>query len=51
MKFLGDLESDVLRDRLAAIAIDRPVFITCIARSGTTLLHRSALPRASVLFA
>lgn len=38
MKVLGDLESDVLRDRLAAIAIDRPVFITGVARSGTTLL-------------
>jgi len=38
MKLLGDLESDMLRDRLAAIAIDRPVFIAGVARSGTTLL-------------
>ena len=38
MKILGDLESDVLRDRLAAIAIDRPVFIAGVARSGTRLL-------------
>jgi len=38
MKILGDFESDMLRDRLDAIAIDRPVFIAGVARSGTTLL-------------
>jgi sulfotransferase family protein len=38
MKFLGDVETDLLGERLDAIAIDRPVFITGLARSGTTLL-------------
>jgi Sulfotransferase family len=38
MKLLGDLETDLLGDRLEAIPIDRPVFITGLARSGTTLL-------------
>jgi hypothetical protein len=38
MRILGDLETDLLRDRLASIPIDRPVFITGLARSGTTLL-------------
>lgn len=38
MKMLGDLETDLLGDRLASIRIDRPVFITGLARSGTTLL-------------
>jgi len=38
MKLLGDIETDMLRDRLAAIRIDRPVFIAGVARSGTTLL-------------
>ncbi len=38
MKFLGDIESDMLGDRLSAIPIDRPVFIAGVARSGTTLL-------------
>jgi Sulfotransferase family len=49
MKFLGDLETDVLRDRLAAIAVDRPVFIAGVARSGTTLLLNllSQLPRVA----
>lgn len=38
MKFLGDVETDMLGSRLDDIAIDRPVFITGLARSGTTLL-------------
>ena len=38
MKLLGDVESDCLGERLDAIRIDRPVFITGLARSGTTLL-------------
>ena len=38
LKLLGDIETDLLGDRLDAIAIDRPVFITGLARSGTTLL-------------
>jgi Sulfotransferase family len=38
LKLLGDLESDALRDRIEVIALDRPVFITGLARSGTTLL-------------
>jgi Sulfotransferase family len=38
MKLLGDIETDILGYRLAAIPIDRPVFITGLARSGTTLL-------------
>jgi Sulfotransferase family len=49
MKILGDLESDMLRDRLATIAIDRPVFIAGVARSGTTLLLNllSQLPQVA----
>jgi len=35
---LGDLESAMLRSRLQKIAIDRPIFIAGIARSGTTVL-------------
>lgn len=38
MKLLGDIETDLLGDRLEAIPIDRPVFISGLARSGTTLL-------------
>jgi hypothetical protein len=38
MKLLGDLETDMLADRLAGIEVDRPVFIAGVARSGTTLL-------------
>lgn len=38
MKLLGDIETDLLGDRLDAITIDRPVFIAGLARSGTTLL-------------
>ena len=49
MKFLGDIETDMLRDRLAAIPIDRPVFIAGVARSGTTLLLNllSRLPQVA----
>ena len=35
---LGDLETEMLGRRLASIRIDRPVFITGLARSGTTVL-------------
>jgi hypothetical protein len=38
LKLLGDLETDWLRSRLDQIALDRPVFITGLARSGTTIL-------------
>jgi hypothetical protein len=38
MKLLGDIETDLLRERLETIPIDRPVFIAGLARSGTTLL-------------
>lgn len=37
-RHLGDLETDLLGERLAAIRIDRPVFVTGLARSGTTVL-------------
>ena len=37
-RHLGDLETDLLGQRLAAIPIDRPVFVTGLARSGTTIL-------------
>ena len=35
---LGDMESTVLRRKLQQVAIERPVFVAGIARSGTTLL-------------
>ncbi len=35
---LGGFESRVLGDRLAAAAIDRPIYSTGLARSGTTIL-------------
>jgi hypothetical protein len=38
LKKFGDLESDIMRRRLSAPPIERPVFITGLARSGTTLL-------------
>jgi hypothetical protein len=46
LKLLGDLETDLLRSRLDEIALDRPVFITGLARSGTTILLNvfSSLP-------
>lgn len=37
-KKVGDLETEQHRDALAAIAIDRPVCIAGIARSGSTIL-------------
>jgi hypothetical protein len=37
---LGEWESRLLANRLAAVPIDRPVFITGLARSGTTILLR-----------
>jgi Sulfotransferase family len=46
LKLLGDLETDILRSRLDDIEVDRPVFITGLARSGTTTLLNifSSLP-------
>lgn len=46
LKLLGDLETDLLRSRLDEIKLDRPVFITGLARSGTTILLNvfSSLP-------
>ena len=38
LKALGDVETDVLGDRLASDPIDRPVFIAGLARAGTTIL-------------
>jgi hypothetical protein len=35
---LGDLETDLLQARLDSIALDRPVFITGLARCGSTIL-------------
>jgi hypothetical protein len=37
-KVLADLETDFVARRLHAVAIDRPVFLTGLARSGTTIL-------------
>lgn len=37
---LSDVENVLYRDTLSAIAIDRPVFITALPRSGTTILLR-----------
>jgi hypothetical protein len=37
-KVLADLESDFVARRLECVAIDRPVFLTGLARSGTTIL-------------
>ena len=38
LKLLGEMETDALGAKLAAIPIDRPVFISGLARSGTTIL-------------
>jgi hypothetical protein len=38
LRRFGDLESDLVRARLSAVPIDRPIFITRSTRSGTTLL-------------
>ena len=35
---LGNLESSVLRDEIESVAIDRPVYVTSLARSGTTIV-------------
>jgi hypothetical protein len=47
LKLLGDVETDFLRPQTRAIHIDRPVFITGLARSGTTILLNlfSSLPK------
>lgn len=38
LRAIGDLESDLLAGRLRGIAIDKPVFVTGLARSGTTMM-------------
>ena len=37
-KVLADLETDFVAERLQSVSIDRPVFLTGLARSGTTIL-------------
>ena len=37
-KWLGNLESRVLRERIEAVPIDRPVYVAGLARSGSTIL-------------
>jgi len=37
-KVLADLETDFVAQRLESVSIDRPVFLTGLARSGTTIL-------------
>lgn len=46
LKLLGDLETGYLRRRMDGIELDRPVFITGLARAGTTILLNlfSSLP-------
>lgn len=39
-RVVGDWETCFLAGRLAALAIDRPVFVTGLARAGTTILLR-----------
>ena len=36
---LGRLETSLLQDQLAAIAVSKPVYVCGLARSGSTLLH------------
>ena len=38
LKLLGDMETDLLRERLHGVALDRPVLIAGLARSGSTIL-------------
>lgn len=45
VRWAGDLESKVHRARLDAIPLDRPIFVTGLARSGTTTVL-SALARS-----
>jgi hypothetical protein len=37
-RLLGELESDALARRLEKVAIERPVFVTGLARAGTTMM-------------
>jgi hypothetical protein len=37
-KVLADLETDLVAQKLAGVSIDRPIFLTGLARSGTTIL-------------
>ena len=48
VRSVGALESRVHRTRLRAISLDRPIFVTGLARSGTTTLL-AALARSSEL--
>lgn len=45
---LGDLESRVFADELAAIRIDRPVYVAGLARAGTTILLELLASRPGV---
>lgn len=45
---LGDLESRVFADELAAIAIDRPIYVAGLARAGTTILLELLASRPGV---
>src|SRR5262245_55778162 len=38
LREVGDIEGEVLSNHLDAIQIDRPIFVTGLARSGTTIL-------------
>ena len=38
LRALGELEADLLGRRLQAVPIDRPVFVTGLARAGTTVM-------------
>ena len=38
LRLLGDVETEHLRRKLEAIRVERPVFLTGLARSGTTIL-------------
>jgi hypothetical protein len=45
---LGRLETSLLRERLTAIAVSKPVYVCGLARSGTTLLHHILASPAGV---
>ena len=37
-KFLGNLESAVVRENIERVNVDRPIYVTSLARAGTTIL-------------
>ena len=41
-RWLGQVESRVLRDRIEQTPIDRPIYIAGLARAGSTVLLRSS---------